>query len=1319
MTTPQNESKTSLYLSYSILGVIFVLDSFLVLGMFGGIPYVVGLVVLMWLLKPSEVMYFSGACGVLAIAAFLISEDLSDMSGLLNRFMAIFANVAIAMLVKRYTEVVSREEEQRRHLNSVVEKRTEGLKQVVDQLEENKIRLTEAEQLGHFGFWEYYPATQEMIWSNGVFAIYGFPITPKAPSMQEFLDQCHTEDVQILQRSIQYGLAEKKPYTVEYRLIMPDGSVKWIFNKGRPIVGPNGTVDLLVGTIQDVTNLKHSEESALANRARYTTLFKSAGVAKVLMIPNKRILEANQAFARWVGYSEKSLMKIPLEKLMHEDDRSKDHSYAREMISGEIDFYQKEKRFVRRDGTILWGLFSVSPVFDAEDKIACFAAEIVDITGHKNLQLAFQKAQDSWHEAEDALTESENARRLAESNLKESEAARRLAEAHLQQYVQQGPPPASGEERTEVLDTPLASLSDELEPGEAADAGDATDGVSFEGYSQGDYDLSKFEQPDVSPTLPDRTHSPEHGPASVQEQTAPMRIKQPAANTASTTNNGAGQIKPLTEEVVSSLLTGRDLIALIGLDSCYKHVSPRLTSELGYGEGELDDQNFLNFIHQEDRVAVQEHFMELRRGVSVSGLQLRHLTKFEGYRRFMWSASLNEEYDVIVSNLKLAIEFDFGEPAPSPQSTPVQVPPASDPVEAPPEDADPALETPETMQPASQADAGLEPPLLEDDTLIIPEAPEPEVPQDEPLIPQPAEVLKSIRKPRAPRAPLPEKQTELVPPPLQPASAREVDWHRLTDRMPFQVWMLGKDGACRYVNKKVRDFTGLPFEQLEGKGWSKTVHPDDYRGYVAYYKSVFENWEPMACMYRLRRNDGTYRWMQESSVPLQKPDGTYEGYLVTCMEVTMLHNTGEKFTQAFRGAVNLVDLKSALHPCQRDESQHIITDSVKIGDALVANAREVPNVFLARLMAYAGQRLLHMVREILSFDHADKDDHDLLEHSVSLDEVLESTVEMLAPLRKLDGTRFQIIPGEKEMRVRADKVLVHRVFENLLRNLLDWSESRVITLEAYESENHAVVEIRHIGQVLNPGFLMELDNIFRKGATSLLQRKAGLELSLIKRLAEAMDGGMRVLLDEDKDPMIEIWFDQAAPEAVEDRVPDVEETRREESPDVPAGGEELSAVADAIATISQPEPPAQPEAPMEEDILIHENGANGRDITRHRVLVGETNSETQRLVRSLLQPYYDLTIVPSTDDLLKQADAAQFDLLLLDVHLQGDHSGVDVLKELRRRPQYTRTPAIAVATNITGIDQRELMDRAGFDGFLRKPYSIVELLETVERMIES
>ena len=1375
MKTPQNKTKFSLYLSYSILALIFAVDCFVHFGIMGGVPYVIGLIVLMWLLKPEEVLWFSATCGVLTVVAFVLGEDVSQMSGLMNRFMAIFTMVAIAMLIKRHTEDEDRHKEAMKHLNSVVDKRTEGLKQVVDQLEEQKIRLAESEELGHFGFWEYHPSTQQMVWSNGVFAIYGFPITPQAPSMQEFLDQCHTDDAQTLQRSIQYGLAEKKPYTVEYRLIMPDGSLKWIFNRGRPIVNKQGTVELLVGTIQDVTNQKHSQDSVHANRARYTTLFKSAAVAKVLMIPNKRILEANTAFSRWIGYSEKKLLKVPLEKLIHEDDRSMDNAYAREMITGDIEFYQKEKRFIRSDGTILWGLFSVSPVHDAEDKITCFAVEIIDITGHKNLQLALQKAQESWQEAEEALTESEAARRLAETTLAESEAARRHAEEKLERRLvearQQGSSMrqsgggmqreeftafeadtaslhASGDSSPSLQDPMPASMDDNIEyfeePKEKPVLGhNGKDDAYSEDRSdmyfaeQGGDELA-YARDRLNPaSRSEENYGEEELPESPSEIRGGIRsdlrsefsqdselvrdTRAAALSEAPVEPPAAGrQVVPdepphrdsdsasgpgMSEEFIDNLFQlSNDLLAIMGLDGCYRRVSPALSSELGFQDGEMDDQHFLNFVHQEDREEIQDLLRKVQQGGKILKQPLRHVSKFDGYRRFLWDASVNEEQGVIYSVLKPAFEIpDFAaetRPA-APQVSEETVVASPEPAITPEPEPIPEPEPP----PAQVAAPRSEPPPAQ---VAAPRSEYTPAPEPAPAEPRP--------EPQRVQA-----QTPVSVPKPRPKAQKQVDWRRLTDRMPFQIWMLGTDQSCRYVNKKVRDFTGLPFEQLEGRGWSKTVHPEDYRKYVAYYQEVFQQWKPMGCIYRLRRNDGIYRWMQESSVPIFKRDGSVDGYLVTCMEISSLQSVETKFSDAFKKAVNLLDIKSAIFPCQKEDSQLALADGVKIADALISNAGEVPNAELAQLMEYAGLRLLQLIRDTLGFVQADIHDHQLLKRSISLSDVIESTIEMLTPLRRGEGPRFRFERSERDIRVMVDKVLVHRLFENVLRILLEWAESRVITVDIVEGQDMGIVEIKHLGPVIEQHFLNQLDVNYRQGASTQLQKKAGLELSLIKRLAEAMDGGMLVREDKEIGPIIELYFGLAEQVDAEETVPVVDEALRGESPVEPAHLKQLNEVVEAIASLEAP-PPAlvvDENIPDEEEILVHENGVNGKTISRHRVLVGETNSETQRLVRSLLQPYYDLTIVPNTDDLLKQAEASQFDLLLLDVHLQGGQSGVDVLRELRRRPQYTRTPAIAVAASSSAIDQRELIDRAGFDGFLRKPYSIVELLETVERMIET
>ena len=194
---------------------------------------------------------------------------------------------------------------------------------------------------------------------------------------------------------------------------MPDGSFKWLYYKGRPVVNNDNQIENIVGTIQDITLLKQSALQTDVNTAKYTTLFKSASIPKALFIPDKRILEINSAFCKWIGYHEKELLKIPIEKLMHKDDRSMDDAYAKDIIQGDLDVYRKEKRFVRKNGQIAWGMFNVAAVLDTGNRVLYFSAEIVDTTRLKAAEIARKKAEEAWHEAEETLTELEAEKRLA------------------------------------------------------------------------------------------------------------------------------------------------------------------------------------------------------------------------------------------------------------------------------------------------------------------------------------------------------------------------------------------------------------------------------------------------------------------------------------------------------------------------------------------------------------------------------------------------------------------------------------------------------------------------------------------------------------------------------------------------------------------------------------------------------------------------------------------------------------------------------------------------------------------------------------------
>ena len=128
MNKEPKEGKTKVYASYGLLTLIFFIDCFLSLSFFGGIPYVIGLVLVMWLLPPQEMMRFGFVCGVVALLGYFSppAEIQDNMGGLVTRFMAIFTVIAIAILARREAEVATQQEEEKKLLNSVIEKRTMG-----------------------------------------------------------------------------------------------------------------------------------------------------------------------------------------------------------------------------------------------------------------------------------------------------------------------------------------------------------------------------------------------------------------------------------------------------------------------------------------------------------------------------------------------------------------------------------------------------------------------------------------------------------------------------------------------------------------------------------------------------------------------------------------------------------------------------------------------------------------------------------------------------------------------------------------------------------------------------------------------------------------------------------------------------------------------------------------------------------------------------------------------------------------------------------------------------------------------------------------
>ncbi len=126
----------------------------------------------------------------------------------------------------------------------------------------------------------------------------------------------------------------------------------------------------------------------------------------------------------------------------------------------------------------------------------------------------------------------------------------------------------------------------------------------------------------------------------------------------------------------------------------------------------------------------------------------------------------------------------------------------------------------------------------------------------------------------------------------------ETRFRTMMDAAPVMIWMSDTARLCTFFNKRWLDFTGRTLEQEMGNGWSEGVHPDDFERCLNIYVSSFDARKDFTMEYRLRRRDGVYCWILDTGVPQEDADGTFLGYVGSCVDITDRRQAEEKFRSA-------------------------------------------------------------------------------------------------------------------------------------------------------------------------------------------------------------------------------------------------------------------------------------------------------------------------------------------------------------------------------------------------------------------------------------
>jgi PAS domain S-box-containing protein len=186
--------------------------------------------------------------------------------------------------------------------------------------------------------------------------------------------------------TIQSLLAQPGVLTVEHQARLTDGSLRWQQWVNRTILDQDGQVVELQGIGRDITERKQAEEALRASEMRFRTAFESPATGMLLTDPTGHPLEVNRPFAEMLGYSEAELRAKTFAEFTYPEDVEPNLTLFRQALAGEIDRYQVEKRYLHKEGHLIWVFLSAGVVRGPAGQPLYLVVQVQDITEHKRLE---------------------------------------------------------------------------------------------------------------------------------------------------------------------------------------------------------------------------------------------------------------------------------------------------------------------------------------------------------------------------------------------------------------------------------------------------------------------------------------------------------------------------------------------------------------------------------------------------------------------------------------------------------------------------------------------------------------------------------------------------------------------------------------------------------------------------------------------------------------------------------------------------------------------------------------------------------------------
>ena len=500
--------------------------------------------------------------------------------------------------------------------------------------------------------------------------------------------------------------------------------------------------------------------------------------------------------------------------------------------------------------------------------------------------------------------------------------------------------------------------------------------------------------------------------------------------------------------------------------------------------------------------------------------------------------------------------------------------------------------------------------------------------------------------------------------------ASEERFRALVQHSTDIITVVDTDGVITYQSPSILQSLGYAPEEMLGTDMLDLVHPEDRKHAAELLRQVLDQAAEFGVSeFRCQHAEGHYVYVE--AVGSNMLDNAWvNGIVLNSRDITERKRAEVALVQAKEQAEEVARMKSAFLANMSHEIRTPLTGILGFSGVLAEEVEEDHREFV-HLIERSGRRLLETLNSVLDLARLEADQMEVEVDHLNVAEHVDEVVRLLVPLAAEKGLELKTVIEADGVQAPLDSGCLNRIINNLVGNAIKFTAAGGVTVRVGATPDHVVLRVEDTGVGIDETFLPHLFDEFKQESTGMgrSHEGSGLGLTITRRLVDLMQGTLEVRSAKGQGSTFTVTFPRTLV------------------------AEPKASVLPVVEPVPEP-------------------------LDRARVLVVDDNEGTRFLLSRMLRDAFDADVVENVGEALHQAHQVRYDLVLMDIHLSDESSGVDLMEQFRGFSAYRDTPIVAITAFALPGDRERFLS-AGFDGYLGKPFTKQQLFDAIGRVLET